>query len=217
MFRILKDNLMKLREFKIGQNAKIKYNISSIQSIEVNCSIINAEDDRIYLTFPDNNQELAELFYEGQEIVVDLKTRNGMRKYKSIVIDSPLEGDFSVEYYEDPSKIQRRQYVRVDRTCDLMLYHGKDVIKTKTINISGGGLRFIAKQNFVLGDEWEFSLYLPKLHFPVKGTGEIIYMIHQENSYSYSVIDFRSIKEMDRNRIMRACFEAEAEEISQEL
>jgi c-di-GMP-binding flagellar brake protein YcgR len=178
---------------------------------------MRAEDDRIYLSFPAKNQEVAEYFYEGQEIVVDLITRSGMRKYNSIVIDSPMEGDFSIEYYEDPAKIQRRQYVRVDRMFDLILYHGKDVIKTKTINISGGGLRFVAKQNFILGDIWEFSLYLPKVHFPVKGNGEIIYMVHQENSYNYSVIDFRSIREMDRNKIMRACFEAEAEEINQEL
>ncbi|MFA6989695.1 MAG: PilZ domain-containing protein [Candidatus Gastranaerophilaceae bacterium] len=209
--------LMRLREFKIGQQAKVKYSISSIQLIEVICTITRAEIDRICLDFPIQYSELAHYFYEGQEVEVELFTNKGIRKYNSIVIYSPLEGEFVVEYYEDASKIQRREYVRADAMCDLVLYTDKETIKTQTINISGGGLRFYAKKEFTVGDTWNFNLYLPQKPVPVHGSGKIIYMLKKETSYDYSVIEFKNIKEMERNRIMRTCFEIEAEEARSEL
>ena len=209
--------LMRLREFKLGQQAKVKYSISPIQTIEVMCTISRAEIDRICLDFPLPQYELAHYFYEGQEVEVELFTDKGIRKYDSIVISSPLEDEFVIEYYENASKIQRREYVRVDAICDLTLFANNDIVRTQTINISGGGLRFFAKKEFVVGDIWNFKLYLPRRPMPVQGSGEIVYMFKRKDSYDYSVIEFKNIKEMERSRIMRTCFEIEAEELRREL
>lgn len=207
---------MKLRDFKLGQQVKIKYHVSAIQAIEVECKLIRSEDDRICFHFPNKDLDLAKYFQEGNEIEVSLITRMGPRTYDSIVLYSPLEDEFTVEYYDDISKEQRRQYIRTDLICDLMLYKDKETLKTETINISGGGLRFIAKQDFTIGDIWEFSLYIPKRHASVRGSGEVIHMFKRENNSNFAVIEFQHIKEMERSRIIRAGFEAEAEEIKKQ-
>lgn len=201
----------KIREFKLGQKAKVKYEISPIRSLEVDSTILWAEDDRICLDFPIIYMDDAQFFFEGQEIEVTLYTDKGIRNYESIVIYSPLEGDFIIEYYEDASKIQRRQFVRADSICDLILYKGKDSFKTKTLNIGGGGLRFTSAKDLTLNDTYEFSLYLPKKHLPIKGTCEILYRFPKEGMDHY-VLEFRAIRETERNKIIKVCFEIEAAE-----
>ena len=208
---------MKIKEFKIGQKAKVKYNISAIRTVEADCIIIKAEDDRIYLDFISQDLALAEYFYEGQEIEVSLYTDKGIRVYDSIVLYSLIEGAFVIEYYEEVNKLQRREYMRINAIYDLILYYGKEVVRTKTINISGGGLRFSVKQEFIVGEELEFSLYLPQRKIPVNGCGKIIEMVKQENSSNYSIIEFNHIKEMDRSRIMRACFALESAEVRNQI
>ena len=202
--------------FLVGKKAKVKFSLSQVRALEINCIVRREESDRISLTFPDDMQEFAHYLFEGQEIDLILYTDRGIRVLDSIVIDSPLEGDFVVEYYEDDNNIQRREYVRAQVKANLMIYQRGIVhpIKTTTIDIGGGGLRFNTPEEFIVGDEIDFALNLPGMDLPIKGSGEVLKMVKQDDG-DWAVILFTKILESDRNKIIKYCFEIEAAKLKQ--
>lgn len=205
-----------MSNYLVGKKAKVKFNLSQVRVLEINCTVRREEYDRIALTFPDEMQDFAQYLFEGQEIDLILYTERGIKLLDSIVIDSPLEGDFVVEYYDDETSIQRREYVRVPVKTDFVIYQRGEnrPVKTTTIDVGGGGVRFNAKEEMIIGDSISFSLQLPGMDSPIKGDGEIINMVKQDDSL-WSVISFSKILESDRNKIIKYCFEVEAVRLKQ--
>jgi len=201
-----------MKELEKGQTINLRFKISTIREAEISSTIKNIEPDRISLNFPENKMELAKYLCEGKELEAVIYTDQGIYVFDSIVIESPLEIDFVIELPEERTKIQRREYVRVPIRLSLNLFKDNHKINTKTVNVGGGGIRFIADREFKTGDIWGFSMPIPHWNDPVKGTGCILYTIKQEKSI-VSVIKFLNIDEMYRNKIIKMCFEEEAKRL----
>lgn len=198
-----------MEELKKGQKIKIKFNASSIRSFEVTCTLKWYESDRIGLIYPENEQTQVKYLHEGKELEVIIYTEKGIYLFDSIVIDSPYNRDFIIEFPEEKTKIQRREYVRAPIQLDFVLNKREFEEITKTINIGGGGVRFNCNKEFKSGDIWDFDLYLPVKDSLISGTGEILYSTRQ-GSNVVSVIKFAEIEESSRNKIIKLCFEEEA-------
>lgn len=194
-------------ELQNGQEVKIKFDTPSLSDIEINCSVKWYENDRISLVFPEEQKNYEKDLPEGKEIEVIIYTNSGIFVFESIVMNSPLERNFVIELPDEKKKIQRRDYIRAPINLKMHLKKGDTEFETKTINIGGGGVRFITQENLEMGDLWKFILFLPE-NKKIQGLGKVLYTILKGNNMA-SVIAFSDIKETERNRIIKLCLDEE--------
>jgi c-di-GMP-binding flagellar brake protein YcgR len=210
-----KDNFRKtMKELRSGLKVKLKFDISPVRSYEISCTIKWVESDRISLIYPSDRQELMKFLFEGKEVEVVIYSDKGIFIFDSIVMDSPFGTDFIIELPEEKTKIQRREYIRSPIKLDFFLSKDNQMVKTHSVNVGGGGIRFCCAKEFPITDIWNFAFRLPSEVKPIKGSGEILYSIRQ-NQVVTSVIKFTEIGETERNKIIKACFEEEANRLKQ--
>lgn len=194
-------------ELQNGQKVKIKFDTSSLTDIEITCTIKWYETDRICLVFPEETKEHIKDLPEGKEIGVVVYTSSGIFVFDSIIINSPLENNFVIELPDEKKKIQRREYIRAPINLKLVLKKDDFRYETKTINVGGGGIRFVAQDKLNIGDLWKFFLFLPG-EKKIKGLGKILYTVMKDNNMA-SVIAFTDITETERNKLIKFCFDEE--------
>lgn len=199
-------------EIKKDQKVKLLLAMADGSQKEVDCQTKEVYSDRISLTTPTDVLENAEYLDEGEEFVVKIFTPTGVKIFDTIVLDSPHEEEFIIEYAEIASEVQRREYVRVPIQVKIVVQregNSKGVIAS-TLDVSGGGLRFTYDNELTPGEEVLVTLYFPEMKIiQVKGI-----VIHNdflpENVY---VLAFTEINEMDRDRIIKKCFEEQAKKL----
>ncbi len=196
-----------MKEFQNGQTVKINFSIPFIKEESTFCTIKWVEEDRIGLVFPKDRQDIIRELPEGKEIEAIVYSNSGIFVFASIVINSPLEHDFVIELPAEKKKIQRREYVRTPVNLELCLRREDARFETRTINVGGGGIRFIAGEEFKTDDRWLFSLSLPEGR-TIRGAGKVLYTLLQGRTTA-SVIIFTDIDETERNRIIKLCFDEE--------
>lgn len=196
-----------MNELHEGQTVKISFSIPFIKDDSIYCAVKRVEEDRIALKFPEDRDDIIRDLPEGREIEVVIYSNSGIYVFRSIVINSPLEHEFVIELPTEKKKIQRREYVRSPINLKVILNRNEASFETKTINIGGGGIRFVARDDFKTDDLWRFSLHLPEGKI-INGVGKVLYtLIQGENTAS--VILFNNINETERNRIIKLCFDEE--------
>jgi len=196
-----------MQDFKKAQKVILSLTISSIRSYEVISAIKRVDQDRISLTFPDDKKDLMKFFREGKELNVVVYTDSGLFVFDSVIIDSPFNADFVIELPDETTKIQHRAYERIPINLNLKLIRNKKLVKTATINIGGGGIRFRVNDFFESGHIWNFILTLPDDKHVV-GYGEIVYSL-KDNEQNVSIIKFIDISENDRSRIIKLTYDEE--------
>ncbi len=194
------------------QKVKLTFNTASVNDVSISCDIKSFDNDRIYLEFPEENKNFIKDFPEGKEIGVLIYTNSGIFIFDSIVINSPLEQDFVIELPDEKKKIQRREYLRAPMKLKLNLNKDDVNYEVQTINIGGGGIRFVAQEQFNINDLWGFSFVLPQGD-EIKGVGKILYTILQGKNI-VSVITFNSISETERNKLIKLCFDEEIKNLN---
>jgi len=200
-----------MHELEAGQKIRIKINLSSLRSETITCVIKWFEDDRIALVFPDEHEYLKKNLPEGKEIEAVAYTDSGIFAFDSIVINSPLEHDFVIEMPDEKKRIQRRDYVRAAFNLKFVIKNRDKEIDAKTVNIGGGGVRFLVKEELKPNSYWDFKLTMPDETI-IRGGGTVLYSFLQGQKI-ISVIKFIEITETDRNRIIKKCFEEEVKNI----
>lgn len=196
-----------MNELEKGQKVRLRFNVSAFREESVTCVVKWYEDDRVALVFPSGKEAFARDLPEGKEVEAIVYTDSGIYVFDSVVINSPLEHDFIIEIPNDKKRIQRRDYIRATLNEKLFLSNNNRQIETKTINIGGGGIRFLLKEELDTDSLWDFILYMPD-NIIIKGKGIILYSVLQ-GKIIVSVIKFTDITETDRNRILKKCFEEE--------
>ena len=198
-----------MQELEKGQRAKVTAIISAVRTVEINCKILWIEPDRVGLSFPKLKSDSAQFFYEGKEIEAIVYTDKGIYVFDSMVIDSPYEYEFIIELPEEKQKIQRREYVRVPLNCEFVLSFENEKYFTETINMGGGGVRLNSDFEFEINSTWGFLLKLPKWREHIKGYCKILYTYKNGNNF-ISAVKFIDIDEISRNKLIKLCFEEEA-------
>lgn len=201
-------------DIKVDQKAKISFKMDEDSEKEFECRVKEVQKDRLSLEFPKEILEFADYLEEGSELPIKIFTPTGVNMFDTIVINSPLEDDFVIEYVENSTKIQRREYSRVPIDAKVIISRADKVnIVTRTIDISGGGIRFFSKDRFVPGEQAGIFLYLPYEPSSIRGEGVIIYKEYPvENEY---VLLFTNIDEKERERIIKKCFKMQLDEQKQ--
>lgn len=191
-------------EIREDQKIKLFFKVADSSEKELDCSIKKIYKDRISLNFPKEIVHYVDYLQEGDEVAVKIFTPSGIKMFDAIILDSPLEPEFIIEFVEDYLEIQRRMYLRMEYNTKVMIEKDKSNIVTHTYDIGGGGLRFFYEGSLENRETVGCRLFLPDLP-SIQTQGIIIKEKHlRENEY---VLVFTKIEENDRDKIIKKCFE----------
>lgn len=191
-------------EIRENQQTKLFFKLADGSEKELNCTIKKIYSDRLSLNFPKEVNDYPGYLQEGDEISVKIFTPTGIKAFDAIILNSPFDDEFIIEFVEDYLEIQRRMYLRMEFSAKVLIEKGKTNIVTHTLDIGGGGVRFFYDGSIEDKETVNCHLFLPE--FPtIKAQGIIIKDPHlKENEY---VMVFTKIEENDRDKIIKKCFE----------
>ncbi|MBS4759286.1 MAG: PilZ domain-containing protein [Clostridium sp.] len=194
---------------KRGLKVQIEFETGSRKS-RIDCYIIKPEFDRLTLSFPESKKEFVPYLCEGTEIKAFIYTFSGIMIIDSIVFDSPFDGKFVIEFNDEHQVIQRRKYLRQPYMTDLYLERPEGNIRTMTIDIGGGGVRFSCDTLLSNMQEFNAQLRLTPFEPMIKIGGFVLKKaFYKEDEYLF---EFTQISEKDRNLIIQKCIQIEREQ-----
>lgn len=195
-------------EIREDQKAKLYFKTADDSEKEVECFIKDVKSDRISLTFPEHMMEYAQYLTEGEELPVRIFTPYGIKVFETIVLNSPLESDFVIEYVDNYIQIQRREYSRILLETKVIIEReDHENVITQTLDISGGSLRFYYEGDFLPREKVGCLLYLPMQIRSIQAQGIIVKNHHLPKNEH--VVFFTKIDERDRDKIVQKTFEVE--------
>lgn len=195
---------------KRGQKVQVEVETGSRKTI-IDCYILEPDSDRLTLSFPESKNEFAPYLSEGTEIKAFLYSFTGIMIFDSIVFDSVFDGKLVIEFSEKHQVIQRRKYVRMPYITDFFLERKSGNIKTQTVDISGGGVRFLTDKLLASEQHFKAQLRLNNFEPMIKVEGHILKKnFYKTNEY---VMEFAQIEEKDREKIIQKCRMIEFEQI----
>lgn len=159
---------------------------------------------------------------EGKPVVLISSYESGMQGFRCRVTDRRAGPPTMLRLvpYEPLGRVQRRGYVRVADALPVHFtvmttqsrMHGKRV-ETYTRDISAGGLSIYVKrgQRPMVTDVVNIDLYLPS--GALRATGEVVWVgsPKEDTELMEIAVQFTSIPELDRKRIIRRVYTREVE------
>jgi PilZ domain len=111
--------------------------------------------------------------------------------------------------------VQQRSYVRIEAARPVIVYSGAtgSQMQSFTVDISGGGFQLAGPDTLSIGDEIRFRLTLTPGVAPVTGTAKVVRVTPQGRR----AVEFESISDLDRRRLVRFIFESQRGERSRGL
>jgi hypothetical protein len=132
-----------------------------------------------------------------------------------------LTGTASIENASEPDVLridrprsvevlQEREYVRINSTRPVLVYGGPDQIPVQsyTVDLSGGGILLAGPDSLRIGDQVEFQLTLTPGVLLIAGKGTVVRI----DAQARRAVEFTSISELDRRRLIRFIFECQRTE-----
>src|SRR5574344_98472 len=198
-----------MKEIEESQTAKVSLKLPNNSEKNILCKVKQVYKDRIALVYPKDAMSYADYLEEGTEIPVEIYSSEGVNVFKSMILDSPTENDFIIEYSCDYIHVQRRHYARTKLETKIIIVREKfDNIITKTVDIGGGGIRFVYKGRFYKDEKVDIRLFLPLQLKPICASGYI-----KEADYlgkNEHIVYFTNISRDERQIIVKKCFELDA-------
>lgn len=196
----------------VKPNQTVKIFLKTRQGLDVilECLVKEYLNDRLSLNF---NETLFEPYYdylqEGDEIGVKIFTPLGVIVFYSMILNSPQEEEFVIEYVEASPQIQRREYARIECHEKLIIEtNDKNLITARTLDISGNGIKFEVNdeenKNIVPEDIVKMTLTMPNAK-SVIAKAKIVNTTSLPRGEH--VLTYVEIDEKDRDRIIKRCFE----------
>jgi len=193
-------------ELRENQKVKIFFKTAEKAEQHLECSIKSFFTDRIALNYPKEIHFYLDYLQEGEEIKVNVFTNFGVLEFKSVILYSPAEGDFIIEFVPNHINIQRRKYIRTKiSTKIIILRDRKDNIVTQTADMSGSGVRFIYEGTFAPNETVSCLLYLPREIRSVKAKGIIVKKDHLR--LHEHILLFTLINEVEREYVNQRCLQ----------
>ncbi|MBM7569808.1 flagellar brake protein [Aquibacillus albus] len=187
------------------------------------CKVVEQTESFIYIDYPINEKTgRTEIFSVGTEFSASFVGQDNSVyrfhteiKEKKLINIPTLMLDYPIN---DLERIQRRKYVRINASVDTAIHDPENNLApftTVTHDISGGGVSIVIPN----GNGYEFEegkllnvwLVLPLesgSYVYIYSTSRVIRVHHRgEGKKNILSLQFDSIKEKDRQHIIRFCFE----------
>ena len=191
------------------------------------CRIVEQSDNVIYIDYPINVQtkktaylvdgaqfratfmdEAKQSFAFNTEV---LGRKGGM--VPMICLACPPDDEFI--------KIQRREYVRVETNVDVAIEFEGNFMQFVTEDISAGGIAVVLNKPvaFQDGDTIKLTLVLPYTNGDIKyiQTSAVVIRIFNKDQIQVASIQFTDTDDIDKQHIVRFCFERQLQIRKKEL
>jgi len=170
---LIKMNCMGL--VQVNQKTKIIFDAND-RVIEMDCYVEKVYYDRIALALPKSFIRYSEFLRVSNEIKVSIFSYAGIISLNSIIITSPMENEFTVEYDPDNIEIKNaRKSPRYSSSCEITIFRPLiGNIETRLIDISTRGVRFYSDFPIEAGTEYDCRVTLPGRYGKILFKGKIL-------------------------------------------
>lgn len=196
---------------KIAKDTKvqIEFLTESKRRVFLDCYVMNSEKDRLVMRFPPKGNEFLPYLTEGAPIKAFIYTYTGIWIINSMIIEAPEDNIITVEFKEEHQVIQRRKYFRIFYQTEFVVEVGAKEILAKTVDISGGGVRFLSSQTIKTGEQYNAILTLTPGEKPIPLIGRIFRK--DPSKLEEYVFEYTAIIEKEREKIIQKCIFLERE------
>lgn len=185
--------------------------------------VINMVDGKLIVDIPvDVATNKSSHFYSGTLLYASFVGKdNAVYSFNSELLEKKIENNLPCFIIKDPGvekyvRIQRRNYVRIETSLNIALHPINDEFapfSASTFDISGGGAGVILPRGKVIPHHGELKCWIA-LNME---SGEIHYLsalckivrVYQKSSDGLEQVSlqFKTIDEVERQKIIRYCFE----------
>lgn len=207
----------------IGQVIQLK--VESLDGLDANTvlksRIADIKNKSYLIEIPLDDKGNFRSLQIGDQLSVSYMTEEATYYFHTHVIDKIVDNNIPLLKIGRPSaseisKIQRRSFLRVAAELDVAIrFAGDRRFVAVTKDISGGGMSLIVEENVPLQKDDELDIWLlinfrngGIEHVPVKGT--VVRTVSEEVGLLV-MIRFTEVSEIDRQKIVRYCFERQLE------
>lgn len=138
-------------------------------------------------------------------------TQGRVRLVGTASIENPAEPDvLRIDHPRSVEVLQEREYVRIKSARPALVYGPPDrsPIQSYTVDVSGGGFLLAGPDTLKIGDEVHFQLTLTPGVLVISGTGKVV----RVDAQGRRGVEFDSISEVDRRRLIRFIFDCQRSE-----
>lgn len=199
------------------------------EAVTYRSKVIDRYHTEVIIDYPINKNEYIDLPIRTNSTVgIEYISKGSVFKFSAKVIrilESPIMS-FVIEMpsEEKITRIQRREYVRINIDVDVAVHSKTNVFKpftTVTRDISGGGTAIIVPDNITLTDGEIVELYLvlkskySDFHY-IKTTAEMIRTTIYNDVRSAS-LRFHFEDERERQKVIKYCFDIQREKLKRQI
>ena len=198
------------------QNINLIYKKKNGENEEYASRVISL-DSEIELMVENPSKEGKEVrFLNGTKLDVVFQVENhGLHSFETEIVAKVREkiNLLKLRRLGEVKKLQRRNFYRVKSDLDVIVRRLGDVIFEETIilDISGGGLKFLSRQDFKLGDLVELNITL--LGEDLDLEAKVVKVDKIGFGKSEVSVEFYDLYEDDQNVIVKYVFEKQRREI----
>ncbi|WP_042477955.1 flagellar brake protein [Bacillus ndiopicus] len=196
------------------------------QSEKFRCKVVEKEDDIIYVDYPINDFTKKTAFLlEGAQFHVMFYAEGNSYSFTTkvvgrknnripmIMLSCPPDNEFI--------KIQRREFVRVETPVDIAIEYRDTFYQFIAQDISAGGLsvRLTQPVKFQENDTVQLTIVLPFVNGEIRyvQTDARIVRIFEENERQLASMQLTDTDDVDKQHIVRLCFERQLLQRKKEL
>ena len=161
-------------KIKSGQKISIYFQKGE-NLVEISCLITKAYEDRIVVELPQYFMRYIEFLNVGQRLTVKVFSKIGTVDFNTIIISSPLEDDFMIEYDRNAIKLTPTSEIPSVEAIESLNIKLPDsnILREKTFVLSTEYIKSYSDYSFKVNDTFEGELILPKNYGIINFTGTV--------------------------------------------
>jgi hypothetical protein len=207
---------------KLGRGGPPKQEPVELPERSANVTLVPATGERIHARVLERGPDsllvaimvpVAPLSYgQLERLVLEfVGPRGRVRLSGTVTVEDPSDPDvLRIDRPRSIEVLQEREYVRIMSARPVLVYGGPDKIPVQsyTVDLSGGGILLAGPDSLKIGDEVEFQLTLTPGVLLIGGKGKVVRI----DAAKRRAVEFTSISELDRRRLIRFIFDAQRSE-----
>ena len=191
------------------------------------CKVVEQKDGVIYIDYPINTITKKTAFLiDGAQFRVTFNDESKQSFAFNTEVLGRKKGNIPMIMLTCPPdeefiKIQRREFVRVETPVDVAVEYDNRFTQLVADDISAGGV-LLALQgavNFKIGDEVRLTIVLPYTNKEIRyvQTGALVVTTFERNNRTLASVQFTDTDDIDKQYIVRFCFERQLQIRKKEL
>jgi c-di-GMP-binding flagellar brake protein YcgR len=147
-----------------------------------------------------------------EKLIIEFSSARGRVRLRGTVVtqDAASPELLTLSAPRSVEVLQEREFVRIRSARPVLVYSAREGVRVQsfTVDVSGGGLLLAGPDTLAVGEELTFQLTLTPGVTPVSGKGRVVRVDPQGRR----AVEFESISDLDRRRLVRFIFECQRTE-----